>query len=70
MAALGCPRELVGKAPLPKEPHVSVTGHREIRLELGWEFPPYWLDRTVPEGVVKMPRENYHINILNCAACV
>jgi len=36
------PPELDGKTLLLKTSDILVTGHGEIKLELGWKFPPYW----------------------------
>lgn len=36
---IGYPPELVDKSLLVKTLHTLVTGHREIKLELGWRLP-------------------------------
>ena len=38
--ALGCSLELDDKTLLFRTSHTSVTGHREIKQDLGWSFIP------------------------------
>jgi hypothetical protein len=34
-------------------PRILVPGHREIKLELNWKLPPYWLSVIAPEGAMQ-----------------
>jgi hypothetical protein len=41
-----------GKILLLETPLTLVTGHREIKLKMGWKFSLYWLVFTVPKDAI------------------
>lgn len=48
---LDCPPEVNGRIVFLKRPHILITGHREIKLEMCWELPlccpGYWERRLI-----------------------